>query len=229
VVRRARRRELTTAKVLRGAPVARRIRGEVQAAAGAMHAEMGYPPTLATVLVGNAPPSVAYRDAIARVMGSCGIEHRDIVLPVATTTSRVVEAVEQLNAREDVHGILVLMPLPPQIYALEVISAIAPAKDVDGIAPTSVGRLHLGLPALHPSTPQAGIEILDYYRIPILGMNAVVVGRGNVVGKPMAALPPNEMRRSRFVTVGRRPSPRRRSGRTWSSLPPATRAFSTAR
>jgi methylenetetrahydrofolate dehydrogenase (NADP+)/methenyltetrahydrofolate cyclohydrolase len=99
-----------------------------------------------------------------------------------------VESIERLNAREDVHGILVLLPLPSHINSLEVISAISPAKDVDGISPSSVGRLHLGLPTLYPSTPLAGLEILDYYRIPVAGKHAVVVGRGNVVGKPMAAL-----------------------------------------
>jgi methylenetetrahydrofolate dehydrogenase (NADP+)/methenyltetrahydrofolate cyclohydrolase len=82
----------------------------------------------------------------------------------------------------------VLLPMPPHILGLDVISAISPAKDVDGISPTSVGRLHLGLPTLFPSTPQAGLELLDYYRIPVVGKRTVVIGRGNVVGKPMAAL-----------------------------------------
>jgi methylenetetrahydrofolate dehydrogenase (NADP+)/methenyltetrahydrofolate cyclohydrolase len=121
-------------------------------------------------------------------MGGCGLEHEDILLPVAATTGRVVEAIERLNDRRDIHGILVLLPLPSHIHQLDVISAIAPGKDVDGISPTSVGRLHLGLPTLHPSTPLAGLEILDYYQIPVAGKRAVVVGRGNVVGKPMAAL-----------------------------------------
>jgi methylenetetrahydrofolate dehydrogenase (NADP+)/methenyltetrahydrofolate cyclohydrolase len=176
------------AKVLRGASVARRIRTEVQTASRALIEEAGVTPTLATVLVGNAPPSSAYRDAIARAMGGCGIVHVDVLLPVASTTARVVEAVEKLNQDPDVHGILVLLPLPPHIHVLDVISSIPPEKDVDGISPTSVGRLHLGLPTLYPSTPQAGLEILDYYRIPVAGKRAVVVGRGNVVGKPTAAL-----------------------------------------
>lgn len=180
--------ELEPAKILRGAPVARRIRAEVNAAAEGLVEESGVRPTLATLLVGAAPPSVAYRDAIARAMAGCGIEHIDVVLPVAAPTGRVVETIRRLNRQRDVHGILVLMPLPTHIDALEVLSTIAPEKDVDGIAPASVGRLHLGLPALHPSTPQAGIELLDYYQIPIAGKEAVVVGRGNVVGKPMAAL-----------------------------------------
>jgi methylenetetrahydrofolate dehydrogenase (NADP+) / methenyltetrahydrofolate cyclohydrolase len=121
-------------------------------------------------------------------MGACGIVHVDVLLPVAATTARIVEAVERLNERDDVHGIIVLLPLPPHIQVLDVVSSIVPTKDVDGISPTSVGRLHLGLPTLYPSTPLAGLEILDHYQIPVAGKRAVVVGRGNVVGKPMAAL-----------------------------------------
>jgi methylenetetrahydrofolate dehydrogenase (NADP+) / methenyltetrahydrofolate cyclohydrolase len=179
---------VTSARVLRGAPVARRIRGEVESAAAGFAAATGRQPTLATVMVGTAPPSAAYRDAIVRAMSGCGIVHLDVQLPVAATTGMVVEAVAQLNAQDEVHGILVLLPLPRHLHTLDVISAIDPGKDVDGISPTSVGRLHLGLPTLHPSTPQAGIELIDYYQIPVAGKRVAVVGRGNVVGKPMAAL-----------------------------------------
>src|SRR5215218_7867185 len=179
---------LTTAKVLRGAPVARRVRLEVETAARSFIAETGNSPTLATVLAGSAPPSSAYRDAISQAMGACGINHVDVLLPVAATTARIVESIEQLNERDDVHGIIVLLPLPPHVHVLDVVSPIVPTKDVDGISPTSVGRLHLGLPTLYPSTPLAGLEILDHYQIPVAGKRAVVVGRGNVVGKQMAAL-----------------------------------------
>ena len=180
--------DLTTAKILRGAPVARRVRSEVETAARSFLAETGNSPTLATVLAGSAPPSSAYRDAISQALGACGIVHVDVLLPVAATTSRIVDTIARLNERDDVHGIIVLLPLPPHIHVLDVVSSIAPRKDVDGISPTSVGRLHLGLPTLYPSTPLAGLEILDHYQIPIPGQRAVVVGRGNVVGKPMAAL-----------------------------------------
>ena len=186
--RRAKGITLTTAKVLRGAPVARRVRLEVETAARSFIAETGNSPTLATVLAGSAPPSSAYRDAISQAMGTCGIDHVDVLLPVAATTGRIVESIERLNERDDVHGIIVLLPLPPHVHVLDVVSSIAPTKDVDGISPTSVGRLHLGLPTLYPSTPLAGLEILDHYQIPVAGKRAVVVGRGNVVGKPMAAL-----------------------------------------
>jgi methylenetetrahydrofolate dehydrogenase (NADP+)/methenyltetrahydrofolate cyclohydrolase len=151
-------------------------------------AETGAVPSLATVLAGSSPPSSAYRDAISQATVACGIAHVDVLLPVAATTGRIVESVARLNERDDVHGIIVLLPLPPHVHVLDVISSISPVKDVDGISPTSVGRLHLGLPTLYPSTPLAGLEILDHYQIPVAGKRAVVVGRGNVVGKPMAAL-----------------------------------------
>lgn len=145
-------------------------------------------PTVATLLVGNAGPSTAYHDAIAKAMGGCGIDHIDVTLPVSASTARVIDELQRLNQDAAIHGILVLLPLPHHIDGLAVISSVAPEKDVDGISPQSVGRLHLGLPALHPSTPQAGLEILDHYQIPIAGKRATVIGRGNVVGKPMAAL-----------------------------------------
>ena len=144
---------LTSAKILRGAPVARRVRSEVETAAQSFVAETGSSPTLATVLAGSAPPSSAYRDAISQAMGACGIAHVDVLLPVAATTGRIVEAVERLNERDDVHGIIVFLPLPPHVHVLDVVSSIAPDKDVDGISPTSVGRLHLGLPTLYPEHP----------------------------------------------------------------------------
>lgn len=184
----ARRISLSTARMLRGAPVARRIRQDVQIAAENLRSEFGVQPTLATLLVGNAGPSAAYHEAIAKAMGGCHIDHVDVALPVSASTNRVVDELLRLNGDPAVHGILVLLPLPHHIDALEVISSVAPGKDVDGISPQSVGRLHLGLPALHPSTPQAGLEILDHYQIPIAGKRATVIGRGNVVGKPMAAL-----------------------------------------
>ena len=182
------RKPLSTARLLRGAPVARRIREDVQVAAASLLSEFGVQPAVATLLVGNAGPSAAYHDAISKAMGKCHIGHVDVTLPVSASTHRVVDELQRLNEDPAIHGILVLLPLPHHIDGLAVISAVAPSKDVDGISPQSVGRLHLGLPVLHPSTPQAGLEILDYYQIPIAGKRATVIGRGNVVGKPMAAL-----------------------------------------
>ena len=116
VSRRTKGIALTTAKILRGAPVARRVRLEVETAARSFVAETGSSPTLATVLAGSAPPSSAYRDAISQAMGACGIVHVDVLLPVAATTGRMVETIERLNERDDVHGVIVLLPLPPHIH-----------------------------------------------------------------------------------------------------------------
>jgi hypothetical protein len=159
------RSPLSTARLLRGAPVARRIRQDVQVAAENLRSEFGVQPTVATLLVGNAGPSAAYHEAIGKAMGGCGIDHVDVTLPVSASTSRVVDELQRLNEDRGVHGILVLLPLPHHIDSLVVISSVSADKDVDGISPQSVGRLHLGLPALHPSTPQAGLEILDHYQI----------------------------------------------------------------
>src|SRR4051794_25829036 len=115
---------MPTARVLRGAPVAKHIKSEVKTAADQFEAEIGARPTLATLLVGAAPASVAYRDAISRALAGCGLVHVDVELPVAATTGMVVEAVEHLNENNDVHGILVLLPLPSHIDSLVVTSRI---------------------------------------------------------------------------------------------------------
>ena len=174
--------------LLRGAPIARRLRTDVSAAAGLFTEQVGTHPVITTLLTDQHPSALAYREAINRGVTRVGIEHRPLELAVSTSPERFVSALHQLNADRSVHGILVLMPLPPQLNVDLVFEHLAPLKDVDGITPTNAGRLHLGLPSLRPSTPQGGIEILDYYEIPIAGQDAVVIGRSNVVGKPFATM-----------------------------------------
>jgi methylenetetrahydrofolate dehydrogenase (NADP+)/methenyltetrahydrofolate cyclohydrolase len=173
---------------LRGAPIARRLRTEVGAAAALFTEQIGTPPVIATVVTDQHPSALAYRDAIDRGVSRVGIAHRPIELSPGSSPDQFVAALHQLNMDRSVHGILVLMPLPPQLSVHLVFEHLAPIKDVDGITPTNAGRLHLGLPSLRPSTPQGGIEILDYYEIPIAGQEAVVIGRSNVVGKPFATM-----------------------------------------
>ncbi len=175
-------------QLLRGAPIARRLRTDVSAAAGLFTEQVGTPPVIATVLTDQHPSALAYRDAIDRGVTRVGIEHRPVELAVTSSPDQFVNALRQLNDDRSVHGILVLMPLPEQLSVHLVFEHLAPLKDVDGITPTNAGRLHLGLPSLRPSTPQGGIEILDYYEIPIAGQDAVVIGRSNVVGKPFATM-----------------------------------------
>lgn len=175
-------------RLLRGAPIAGRLREQVAAAAALFADQVGTPPVIATLLADQHPSALAYRDAISRGVGRVGIEHRPIDLAASTTPEQFVESLDELNHERAVHGILVLMPLPDQLSVHLVFEHLSPLKDVDGITPTNAGRLHLGLPSLRPSTPQGGIEILDYYDIPIRGLNAVVIGRSNVVGKPFATM-----------------------------------------
>lgn len=179
---------MTESRLLRGAPIAGRLREQVAAAARLFAEQVGTPPVIATVLADQHPSALAYREAISRGVGRVGIQHRAIDLPAKTTPEQFVEELGQLNHDRSVHGILVLMPLPEQLSVHLVFEHLAPLKDVDGITPTNAGRLHLGLPSLRPSTPQGGIEILDHYGIPIAGQDAAVIGRSNVVGKPFATM-----------------------------------------
>lgn len=177
-----------TALLLRGAPVARRIRDETATAAALLVAQAGVEPTLATILTGHDDAAIAYRSSIARSISGAGVSHRAIDLPADVAPAGFVAALSALNDDPTVHGVLLLMPLPAQVPVELAIEHLSPMKDVDGITPTNAGRLHLGLHALRPSTPQGGIELLDHYELPIAGKRAVVVGRSNVVGKPLSTL-----------------------------------------
>lgn len=176
------------ARELRGAPVARSIRDETAAAIAVLADLAGIAPTLVTLRLGTDPSAAAYRSAIDRQMQKVGVVHRPLDLPTATGPAAFVTALDRLNRDPAVHGVLLLTPLPPHLSVHLAMEHLSAMKDVDGITPLNAGRLHLGLPALRPSTPQGGLELLDYYGIEIAGRDAVVVGRSNVVGKPMAAL-----------------------------------------
>jgi methylenetetrahydrofolate dehydrogenase (NADP+)/methenyltetrahydrofolate cyclohydrolase len=146
------------------------------------------PPGLAVILVGNNPASEIYvRNKIAACQ-EMGILSEKLTPPEDIATAGLVALIEQLNQRPDVDGILVQMPLPPQIDVRRVLCAIRPDKDVDGFHPQNVGHLVANTPAPRPCTPAGVIELLKRYRIPIAGRRAVVVGRSDIVGKPMALL-----------------------------------------
>jgi methylenetetrahydrofolate dehydrogenase (NADP+)/methenyltetrahydrofolate cyclohydrolase len=144
--------------------------------------------TLVTLAVGDSAAVTAYRDSIERNVGRAGVVHRSVVLPPSATPEGFLDQLERLNNGADVHGVLLLLPLPAHLPLELALEHLSPLKDVDGITPLNAGRLHLGLPALRPSTPQGGMELLDHYGIAVDGRRAVVVGRSNVVGKPLAAL-----------------------------------------
>jgi len=155
-------------------------------------------PRLAAVLVGEDPASETYvrlkRQDCARV----GMESTDPRLPAGATTDQVVELVASLNGEDSVSGILVQQPLPPQVDVRQVVDAVDPAKDVDGFHPVNAGRLLLGQLGLVACTPSGVMRLLDEYAVPIEGRRAVVVGRSNIVGKPVALL---LLQRNATVTV----------------------------
>jgi methylenetetrahydrofolate dehydrogenase (NADP+)/methenyltetrahydrofolate cyclohydrolase len=148
----------------------------------------GPSPTLATVLVGDDPSARAYRLSIERTLARVEIAHKAVDLPPDIDRADFSAQIEQLSGDRSVTGVLVLMPLPGHLPASLVYEHLSPLKDVDGITPLNAGRMHMGLPALRPSTPQGGIELLDHYGVEIAGRRVTVVGRSNVVGRPLASL-----------------------------------------
>mgnify|MGYP001287870674 CR=1 FL=1 len=175
-------------RLLRGAPLARRLRAEIAAAKVLLRERGGAEPVLATLLVGRNPAALAYRASIDRTFRKVEIPHRHVELDAAITNDDLVAAVRDLNANPEITGVLVLMPLPEHLDPHLILEHLSPLKDVDGITPTNAGRLHLGLPSLRPSTPAGGLEILDFYGIALPGANVTVIGRSNVVGRPLATL-----------------------------------------
>lgn len=150
--------------------------------------ESGLHPHLATVIVGNDPGSRMYVRMKHRACEQVGIGSVGIELPGDTTTQKVLEKVSQLNADPEIDGILVQLPLPPQVDAGKVIAAVRPAKDVDGFHPENLGLLFSGRPRFTPCTPAGIMTLLSEYKIPVPGARAVVAGRSIDVGRPMAAL-----------------------------------------
>ena len=145
-------------------------------------------PRLAAVLVGDDPASAVYVRNKIKASEEVGIRSEHHALPAQTSSMELLDLIASLNEREDVDGILVQLPLPPEIEEEKIIEAIDPQKDVDGFHPINVGRLALGRPSIVPCTPAGVIELLDRSGIPIAGASACVVGRSQIVGRPMAQL-----------------------------------------
>jgi methylenetetrahydrofolate dehydrogenase (NADP+)/methenyltetrahydrofolate cyclohydrolase len=175
------------AKVLSGAEVAETIKQRVAARVREL-AGRGSKPGLAAVLVGENPASKVYVGNKVKTCQALGLHSEKYELPESTTTEELLMLVGELNRRDEIDGILVQLPLPPQVDARRVLEAVDPAKDVDGFHPINVGRLVQGQEALVACTPAGVIELLDHYQIPIAGAQAVVVGRSDIVGKPMSLL-----------------------------------------
>jgi methylenetetrahydrofolate dehydrogenase (NADP+) / methenyltetrahydrofolate cyclohydrolase len=176
-----------SALILDGSKIGQEIRGEAAAEVKTM-AAAGVRPGLAVVLVGHNPASEIYVRGKVKACEEVGIYSEKVTPPESVTTGELLGLVENLNRREEIDGILVQLPLPPQVDSKKVLLAVDPAKDVDGFHPTNVGYLSTQRPGLVPCTPAGVIEILKRSNIPIAGKEAVVVGRSDIVGKPAAML-----------------------------------------
>lgn len=176
------------AKIIDGRAIAAEVEAEVAAGVSALRTRSGIVPGLAVVLVGDDPASQAYvgrKIKQTRKVGMISIEHR---LPDTTGEDELLDLIGQLNADPAVHGILVQLPLPRQIRADRVLDAIIPTKDVDGFHPVNVGRLSSGTGGLIPCTPLGCMRLLDTVVSDFKGLKAVVIGKSNIVGKPVAML-----------------------------------------
>ena len=186
-----------TAQIIDGAALAARIRGELKTAVARL-AQRGHRPGLAVVLVGDDPASRIYVRSKVKACGETGIHSELYELPATAAEEQVLDRVRALNADPRIHGILVQLPLPRQVSEAKVLETIAVAKDVDGFHVQNVGSLVVGKPGFAPCTPAGCMAMLDSIGAELEGKEAVVVGRSNIVGKPMALM---LLSRSATVTI----------------------------
>ena len=214
-------------RVLDGIAIAAAIKSEIAQKVAATRAA-GYTPGLAVILVGEVPASQIYVRSKVKTCGELGIYSEMHTPPATVTTAELLELVASLNARDEIDGILIQLPLPAHVDTARLLEAVSPMKDVDGFHPINAGRLVSGAPeseVLAPCTPAGILEILRRSGIPIAGQNAVVVGRSNIVGKPVASMLINA---SATVTVCHSKThdlPGSRVKRTSLSQPSAARAL----
>ena len=179
---------MAEAQILNGVAMAAEIKGRVAERAAAFEAAAGRPPGLAVVLAGENPASQVYvrsKVKLAQELGFHSVEHRP---PAGISKAGLLDLIASLNADEAIDGILVQLPLPAHLNADDALAAIAPEKDVDGFHVVNAGRLFIGKPAFVPCTPLGCLRLIKSVRENLAGLNAVVVGRSNIVGKPMAHL-----------------------------------------
>ena len=179
---------ITIATSLEGGPLAAKIKLDVKTQIEQTMATRGIRPCLAAVRVGDDPASAVYVGNKIKACEEVGIRSEHQALPASTTTEELLNLIASLNARDDVDGILTQLPLPSGVDERVIIEAIDPAKDVDGFHPVNAGKLALGRPVFVPCTPAGIIELLDDGGIEISGARACVVGRSQIVGRPMAQL-----------------------------------------
>lgn len=185
------------AQIIDGKAIANKLKLQIGQEVEQLKAQ-GVQPGLAAVLVGDNPASVIYVRNKRKACDEVGIDSFEHRLPEQTTQEDLLRLIESLNSNPKVHGILIQLPLPKQINTDRVLNAVSPAKDVDGLHPCNVGRLTMGTPQFVPCTPAGVIAMLDEYKIPIEGQRAVIVGRSNLVGRPLSLL---LMHRHATITV----------------------------
>ncbi len=173
------------ALVLSGRKFARVVRSSLLERVNALS---GPPPGLTVIMVGDDPASRVYVGAKEKACKKVGFNSRIVSLPEETTEGQILDLINELNSDDSVHGILVQLPLPAHVSVDRIASAVLPEKDVDGFHPVNVGRLWRGEDGLFPCTPSGIVGLLHHHQIPLSGKNALIVGRSNIVGKPMAAL-----------------------------------------
>lgn len=179
-----------TARLLEGKVFAAKLKEEAGKKAQELKAKYGITPGLAVIIVGENPASQVYVRNKHKVCTELGFYSEGVELPATTTREELLAEIQRLNNDEKIHGILVQLPLPKELqpYESEVLEAINPLKDVDGFHPVNVGRLVTGQKALVPCTPHGCLRMLELAEIPVEGANAVIIGRSNIVGKPMLHL-----------------------------------------
>ena len=179
---------MSSTKTIDGKQLAANLRNEIADGVSRLKAEKGVAPGLAVILVGDNPASVSYVTAKEKACREAGMLSREIRLPAETSEAELVSLVESLNGDPAIHGILVQLPVPKHIREKAVIDAIAPEKDVDGFTPVNVGRMMIGEECFLPCTPHGIIKLIEFSGMDMRGKHAVVIGRSNIVGKPVAAL-----------------------------------------
>jgi methylenetetrahydrofolate dehydrogenase (NADP+)/methenyltetrahydrofolate cyclohydrolase len=174
--------------ILDGKAVAEKVQAEVRTGVARLVAEQGVTPRLGVVLVGEDPASQVYVRNKKRSAESVGIATQDFLHPAGLTQADLLALLDRLNGDDAIHGVLLQLPLPKGLDEDEAVGRIAPHKDVDGLTPTNLGKLLAGKPMVVPCTPAGCLEVLDHYGAKLEGMEAVVVGRSRLVGKPLAQL-----------------------------------------
>lgn len=175
-------------KIIDGKALSKELRDKIAKGVEALAETSGIRPGLAVILVGENPASVSYVTAKEKACREAGMVSREIRMPATTIESELLDEIARLNADKDIHGILVQLPLPKGICEKRVIDAICPEKDVDGFTPVNVGRMLIGEPCFLPCTPHGILKLIEFAGIDAAGKHAVIIGRSNIVGKPVAAL-----------------------------------------